>query len=51
MLNIGITSIKRAKKVLSEGTPEEIAAVEAGKAAGSTIAKKIKQREKETAGT
>lgn len=50
MLNINRSTVIYAKKVLSDGTLEDIAAVETGNAAVSTVAKKIKQREKEAAG-
>ena len=44
MLNISTPSVKRAKAVLRYGTPEEIDAVESGKTAVSTTAKKIHER-------
>ncbi len=31
MLNVGVASVQRAKKVIKEATPETIAAVESGK--------------------
>lgn len=41
LMNVNRSSVINAKKVLNEGTPEEIAAVRDGKAAASTIAKQI----------
>lgn len=41
LLNVSVGTVQHAKKVLSEGTSEEIAAVERGDAAASTIAKQI----------
>lgn len=41
LMNVGVASVYHAKKVLNEGTPEEIAAVRDGKASASTIAKQI----------
>lgn len=38
LLNVSVSSIKRASKVLNEGTPEDIAAVETGEKGVSTIA-------------
>ncbi len=41
-LNIDRKTVFSARAVLSEGTPDEIAACEAGEAAVSTVAKKIR---------
>lgn len=43
MLNVSRASVVSAKKVLSEGTAEEIDAVKRGDAAASTIAKQIRR--------
>lgn len=42
-LSIGKTTVIEAKKVLKDGTPEEIAAVESGEIAASTVAKQIRK--------
>ena len=44
MLNINRSTVKFAKRVLNEGTDEEIKAIESGQAAASTIARQIKAR-------
>lgn len=43
LLNVHFTTVASAKKVLQEGTPEEISAVESGKASVSTVAKQIRK--------
>lgn len=47
LLNVGRHSVQFAQKVQREGTPAEIAAVEAGTAAVSAVARQIKQRKHE----
>jgi 6-phosphofructokinase len=42
MLNVNRHTVNHARKVMSEGTPEEVKAVQEGKAAVSTIAKQIR---------
>lgn len=44
MLNVGTRTTTAAKKILKEGTPEEIKAVESGKASVSGTEKKITER-------
>jgi hypothetical protein len=43
MLNVGRHGVVAAKKVLSEGTPAEIAAIERGEASVSTVAHQIRK--------
>lgn len=45
MLNVNRHTVFSAKKVLTEGTKEEVAAVEQGQAAVSTIAKQIRAKQ------
>lgn len=44
LLNVGRASVQNAKKVLAEGTPEEIAAVERGEVGVKTVADQIRKR-------
>jgi len=44
LLNVSRETVKRARIVINEGTPEEIAAVEAGEASVSTIARDIRAK-------
>jgi len=46
LLNISTASVKRARAILRDGTPEEIAAVEAGEAAVVPTAKRVLARSK-----
>jgi hypothetical protein len=45
LLNVGKESVILARKVLAEGTPEEIAAVRAGTARVSTVGKSLRDKE------